>query len=540
MVGLQDAGMFTRPAFKLMKTKIGFTLLVASALSMTFPTAAQTFSGTNAPNTSTTFSFTVGAGATNLSLVLSNSATVYSHLYLKRGGPAATNDFHFVARLNGQTNQINLELPEFTVTNYGLRVVTPAMSVQHPFNVVLTTNAPGLRNPLPALKPLVFSTTGSLVNGGSGAWQYFQVDVPTNLNSGWRIVLTHTGSGNPDLYIRRGNIPSTGAYDKSSTGQSMETIVFTDAEATSGTYFIGVYLPSGPATSCTYTLSTELGYFKTLTWDPGTTHDGTQVFTNTSGTGGDYYFKITTLGTTVGGWRTALKVLSGEADVYLRKDTFATGPNNYTFKQSTRVGSDGFVLGNTEFATGQDWYLLVRATAGAQWTLVSGEAYVLNLGNVAPAGSSATSTNVPIGPEGLRFFKMIPPAGTLAWRLGLNGATNDILIRKTVVPVPLNANTYELRQASQMLVVPAYLNGGDTYYVAVPGNPGDAVNLDNRQQAISTVAFNSSTPWTVSGYGYTTFRIDVPVQQIAWAIELNTTSGDGNVAVRRSSVPNAW
>src|SRR6185503_483484 len=150
---------------KLMKTKIAFTLAVALAMAIASPTAAQTFSGTNAPNTSTNFSFTIGAAATNLSLVISNSATAYSHLYLKRGGPAATNDFDFVARLNGVTNQINLESPEFAVTHYGLRVVTPATSLQHAFNVVLTTNAAGLRNPLPALKPVQFSTTGSLVNG---------------------------------------------------------------------------------------------------------------------------------------------------------------------------------------------------------------------------------------------------------------------------------------------------------------------------------------------------------------------------------------
>src|SRR5215468_8456373 len=233
-----------------MKTQIAFKLAVVSAMALTFTAGAQTFSGTNAPNTGTNFSFAVGAGATNLSLVISNSATVYSHLYLKRGGPAATNDFDFVARLNGQTNQINLESPEFMATSYGLRVVTPATSAQHPFNVVLTTNSPIIRFPLPALKPVLFSTTGSLVNAGSGAWNYFQVDVPTNLTSGWRIVLTHTGPGNPDLFVRRGNIPTTGAYDKSSTGQAMETVVFTDTEATTGTYFVGVYLPAGPASFC--------------------------------------------------------------------------------------------------------------------------------------------------------------------------------------------------------------------------------------------------------------------------------------------------
>src|SRR5215510_13043224 len=125
-----------------MKAQIAIKLAVVSITAIavtstfTFSTAAQTFSGTNAPNTGTNFSFSAGAGATNLSLVISNGATAYSHLYLKRGGPAATNDFDFVARLNGQTNQINLELPEFAVNNYGLRVVTPATSLQHVFNVV--------------------------------------------------------------------------------------------------------------------------------------------------------------------------------------------------------------------------------------------------------------------------------------------------------------------------------------------------------------------------------------------------------------------
>jgi hypothetical protein len=74
----------------------------------------------------------------------------------------------------------------------------------------------------------------------------------------------------------------------------------------------------------------------------------------------------------------------------------------------------------------------------------------------------------------------------------------------------------------------------------VSGAPGDAVNLDNRQQTVMTLPFSVNTNFTVSGYGYTTFRIDVPVQQIAWAVELNTTAGDGNLAVRRSFVPNEW
>jgi hypothetical protein len=128
-----------------MKTQIAFKLALVPAMAITFTTAAQTFSGTNAPNTGTNFSFTVGAGATNLSLVISNSATAYSHLYLKRGGPAATNDFDFVARLNGQTNQINLELREFAVIDQGKNFspATDQRGAPRPFDFASIINAGG-------------------------------------------------------------------------------------------------------------------------------------------------------------------------------------------------------------------------------------------------------------------------------------------------------------------------------------------------------------------------------------------------------------
>ena len=513
--------------------------LICLFLLSTMKVAAQPFTGTNSPNSGKNFSFAIGSGVTNLSLILSNNATTYSYLFLKKGGTPTDTDFDYAARLNGQTNQISLEDPEFAVTNYGLRVFTPATSLQQSFSVALLTNRTGIRSATnPAVKPVIFSATGSLTNQGSGAWHYYQVDVGTNL-PGWRLVLSHTGS-NPDLYVRRGALPTTGTSDKSSTGQSNDTIIFTNTEATNATYFVGVFLPGGTASTTTYTLSTETNYLTTLSWDPGTTHEGTQVFTNASQTGGDYYFKITAQNTSVAAWRTALKVTSGEADLYLRNGTFATGTSTYTTRQSTLTGSDGFVLAAPEFSIGQDYYFLVRATPGAQWSLVSGEAYVLNLGTLAAAESPATSTNVTIGPEGYHFFKTTVPAGTLAWRLGLNGATNDVLVRKVLAPSLYSSSTYDLKQASQMLVVPSYLTGNTVYYVGVPGSPGTAVNLDCRQQTITDLPFIASSNLTVSGFGYTTYRVQVPVQQIAWATELNTTSGDANLSIRRGSVPNEW
>jgi len=67
---------------------------------------AQTFVGTNAPGQGSNYTFTVGTGATNLSLVVSNSAAAYSYLLLKNGGTPTDTVFDFAARLsNGMTNE---------------------------------------------------------------------------------------------------------------------------------------------------------------------------------------------------------------------------------------------------------------------------------------------------------------------------------------------------------------------------------------------------------------------------------------------------
>ena len=151
------------------------TLVLISSTGLVI--SAQEFTGTNAPDSSRNFSFSLASGATNLSLVVTNTSSAWSYLLLKKGGTPTDADFDFASRLDGVNNQINLRAPEFTATNYGLRVRTPAASAQHAFTVVLTTNRTDLTSAAyPVLKPLAFSTTGLFPNGAAaGAWQYFQV-----------------------------------------------------------------------------------------------------------------------------------------------------------------------------------------------------------------------------------------------------------------------------------------------------------------------------------------------------------------------------
>jgi len=279
---------------------------------------------------------------------------------------------------------------------------------------------------------------------------------------------------------------------------------------------------------------------ETLVWDPGLTHEGTQVRNSPHAYGGPFIFKIVTQGTSSGVWRTALNVTSNEAHIWIQyNNPPTTGAYNF---RSLRDGSDGFCLAQAgQFSPAQDWYYLLNTTAGSQWNLVSGEAYVQQLPALAADASSGTNGSV-MGAESMRFYRTTISLNTLAWRLGLNGLTNGLLVKKTSAPHPYNTTTYDLYQFGQMLVVPTYLNIGDQYFVGVIGEPGQIFSLDSRQQIVTDLAFNSNTNFALAlnSYGYVTFRVPVPVQQIAWQMNLTLSSGDASVAARQGSVPNEF
>ena len=52
--------------------------------------------------------------------------------------------------------------------------------------------------------------------------------------------------------------------------------------------------------------------------------------------------------------------------------------------------------------------------------------------------------------------------------------------------------------------------------------------------------FSSVTNLAIRAYGYVTFRVQVPIQQIAWLVSTRPTAGNPNVAIRRNVVPNEW
>ncbi len=110
-------------------------------------------------------------------------------------------------------------------------------------------------------------------------------------------------------------------------------------------------------------------------------------------------------------------------------------------------------------------------------------------------------------------------------------------MRENFVPFP--DSQFDRKQAGQMLVVPPYLQGvANTHFLSFTGEPGDAVNLDSRIQEVSNLTFDSTvSSVSVPAAPYRVYRVQVPVEQIAWEVRTTAMSGNPNVCVRRDNVP---
>jgi hypothetical protein len=315
---------------------------------------------------------------------------------------------------------------------------------------LLLTNRAGFRTlAFPVAEPVVFTVSGALNRGETNV---FQVDVPTNM-PGWRLVLTASGTADPDIYLRVGAIPTAAQYTQRSINRPVDTIFLSDTEATNQTYFITVVLPASDLGVASYTLSTELSAVIPLAWDPGTNAAGTLVYTNQSLLGGDHFFRMTAQDAALGVWRTRLHVLSNEADLFLRRGNLPT-VTTYDYS-STRLGDDGVALvQGGQFASNDVWYVLVYAPPGAQWLLYSGNAYVATL--PTPGLDESGGTNLVVEPEGMNFYRTVMGTNIIAWRLGLNGLTNAVLVRTNKLAHPYSAAYYNWNQPGQMLLVPSY------------------------------------------------------------------------------------
>jgi large repetitive protein len=480
-------------------------------------------------------------------------------------------------------------------TNGGAVVLNPAEELVLGSNITAGAGAVTLQNGLlraSSASPTITTSTMTIASGASlrmpgsisgslnvagsvsaatpGATGSLQVSGALALQAGSTTTVEIGGTSMGSSYDK---ITANGAVTIAGGLQVELVNNFHDTIATSNSFTIlqgqsisGTFtgLPNGSR----YTLANDRGSFRinynattvtlddwqpvvtTLAWDPGTAEAGTAVFSNSNTRGGRHFFKVTTQSSDIGGWRSRLTVTSGEAALYLSKTALPTTGSS-TFS-SVQTGSDGLVLRDDQFAANEEWTLMVFATEGAQWSIVSGKPYVHDLGalpftdsngnglyDIGEAVAPQNAPAAPMPPEGIRFYKTVISNGTPAWSLWLGGSNKDIALRSNKLPFHNTSSNYTRKQAGHMLMVPPVLGAGtSTWYSSIVAPQGEEIGLDSRIQAVSDLAYNGTVSnVVVNAAPYRVYRVQVPVDQIAWDINAVAVAGNPDIAVRKGSVP---
>jgi hypothetical protein len=403
---------------------------------------------------------------------------------------------------------------------------------------------------IPFLSTAGGAITNQVVNGGD---LYFRLSTPAAY-PGLRATLSKTNNAGIELSAYRGLRPDSSPGPtllRQAVGSSPETVWLNESETASPTNFL-LCVAGAAAGTNTVTLRWEPGVVTILSWDPGTADGGTLGFTNAPGeTGGLRFFRLNPQASVVGAWRTVLRVTSGSAQFYMQNGALSENPlGGAAGIPNGPTGNSARIYYAGQYSPGQDWHITVNSSPGSQWSLLSGEAFVQELGEVLPPDPDLANTTIntnattAIGPEGVRFFRATVTNGTPAWRLWLNNGTaspatrtNFIEVRQTQVPVP--GSNYRLRQAGQMLVVPPELNEANVFFLGVSGTEGTALNLDSRVHRIEDLAYGANLiSQAINGFRYRTFRVYVPSNSIAWQVTARTLSGDVDIALRKTEVAN--
>lgn len=124
--------------------------------------------------------------------------------------------------------------------------------------------------------------TVSNLSASTGNWLYFKITVPSGQTQ--LKVVTSGGSGDADLYVKRGALPSTSSYDGKSEGSTTaETVTISNPAA--GDFYIGLYAYSsysGVSLTATYSGGSGGGTTMNETEPNGSTSSANVI--STSGT----------------------------------------------------------------------------------------------------------------------------------------------------------------------------------------------------------------------------------------------------------------
>jgi len=453
----------------------------------------------------------VPAGQDDLE-ILTTGGTGDVDLYVRRGALPTTTSYDYRPYKVGNEETVAVSSPAAGTWYIMLRGYADyaGVTVKATYSAAVTIT--NLANGVPV--------TG--LSGAAASEQFFKIDVPAGQLK--LEIAMSGGTGDADLYVKKGAMPTTSSYDyRPYLIGSEESVTVDNPDAASWYIMVRGYAAfSGLSLVATYTggVGEELS-------------NGVPVTGISGSQNGERVFRIN-----VPAGQTNLEIVSsggtGDADLYVK---FGSKPTTSSYDyRPFLAGNDETVAVNNP--TAGTWYIMLRgyadfagvtlkATYGDIFTLVSG---------VAVNGLSGALNSE-------KFYKIEVPSGQDTLAFSTSGGTGnvDVYIKRGSKPT---TSSYDNR-----LVQPGNAESinigspfGGTWYVMLKGTAAYTnVSLLAEYHFTGTVTLLSNgVPVTnISGAegSERIYRLIVPSGQSTLAVQISGGTGDADLYVKRGSPP---
>ena len=344
-------------------------------------------------------------GQTNLLFTMSGG-TGNADIYVKKGAKPTTSDWEYRQTTSGNNESVSLTNDILEGTWYvmlkGMKAYSDVTLVAN-YSVVETVVA--LTNGVPVTE----------ISGGVGMQKFFSISVPAGQTK-FEIVISG-GTGDADLYVRRGSKPTTSTYDYRPNLVGNDEAVTID-NPTAGTWYIMV---RGHETFSHVTL---LATYGGSTPDTVTTLQNGVAVTGIAGSAnGEKFYKIV-----VPAGQSSLEVAmsggTGDADLYVKKGSKPTA-SDYDYRPYLSGNNEVVTINNPAADT---WYILIRGYAAFSGVTLK----ATYTGTTPPPDEVITLTNG-VAVTGLsgaslseKFYKIVVPAGQDYLTIETSGGTGDV------------------------------------------------------------------------------------------------------------------
>jgi len=375
-------------------------------------------------------------------------------------------------------------------------------------------------SPAQAATPLQNGVPAGSLSGSAASERLFQLDVPAGAQT--LEIKISGGTGDADLYVKRGGAPTISSYDYRPY-QAGNSEIVTVSDPTEGPWFVMIR---------GYGAFADVTLVATYALLVMPLQNGVPVSSFSGSAASERLFR---LDVPVGAQTLEIKISggTGDADLYVKRGDAPT-PTSYDYRP--------YVVGNNETVTvsspaGGTWFVMVRgygAYSGVtlQATYAPQVALLQNGGPVNNVSGSAASE---------QMFRLDVPVGAQSLEIKISGGTGDadLYVRRDALPT---TTSYDYRPylAGNNETVTVSSPAGGAWFVMVRGSSAFAGVTLQATYGPQVTALQNGVPvngLSGSAASERMFRVDVPAGVQTLEIKISGGTGDADLYVRRDALP---